>query len=87
MIAHFLVTPPQATIPPAHNQPLLHLFCFYEGAPSVPSPTPNLQHPPILGHQTSIEPRASPLIDVRQGHPLLSMYLEQWTTPCTLLSW
>jgi hypothetical protein len=31
--------------------------------------------------------RASPPIAVRQGHPLLHMYLEPWLPPCTLLGW
>jgi hypothetical protein len=42
------------------------------------SPAPPNQHPPTLGHQTSWGPRASPPIDVRQGHSLLHMYLKPW---------
>jgi hypothetical protein len=30
---------------------------------------------------------ASPLIEVRQGHSLLPMYLELWFPPLTLLGW
>jgi hypothetical protein len=33
---------------------------------------------PTLRHQTLPGPRASPPIDVRQGHPLLHMQLEPW---------
>jgi hypothetical protein len=51
------------------------------------TPSPLLQHSPRLGHQTSTEPRASPSIDVRQGHPLQHVYLEPWIIPCTLLGW
>ena len=51
----------------------------------IPSPAPPLQHLPLLGHQTSTGPRASPPIAVRQGHPLLHMYLE--ILPGTLLCW
>jgi hypothetical protein len=43
--------------------------------------------PPMLGHQTSTGPRATPPTDVRQGHPLLRMYLEPWIPPCTFLGW
>jgi hypothetical protein len=48
------------------------------------SPATSLQHPPMLGHQTSTGPRASLPIDTRQGNPLLHMYLEPWILPCTL---
>ena len=62
------------------------LPCFLRVLPHHPPPpiTPP-QHPPMLGHQTSTGPRASPPIDVRQGHPLLHMYLELWIPLCTLL--
>jgi hypothetical protein len=40
-----------------------------------------------LGHQTSQEPRASPLIAVRQGHLLLHMYPEPWIPPGKLFGW
>ena len=43
--------------------------CIPESAHPPQSPTPQLQHPPTQGHQTSTGPRASPPIDVRQGHP------------------
>ena len=41
----------------------------------------------MLGHQTSTGPRASPLTDVRQSHPLLLKYLEPWIAPYTLFGW
>jgi hypothetical protein len=42
--------------------------------PSTPSFWP--WHSPTLGHRAFIGQRASPLIDVPQGHPLLHMQLE-----------
>jgi hypothetical protein len=39
----------------------------------------------MLGHQISTGLRASPPIDVRQGHPLLHMNLDPWIPPYTLL--
>jgi hypothetical protein len=32
-------------------------------------------------------PKASPLIDVQQGHPLLHMWLKPWVSPCVLFVW
>ena len=66
------------------HQPLTHIcptpspLLVWGCLPTFPpSPVPLLQHPPILGHQTSPEPRASPLpIAVRQGCSLLHMHLE-----------
>jgi hypothetical protein len=51
------------------------------------APTTLLWHPPILRHQNSTGPRASPPNDFRQDHPLLHMYLEPWILPCTLVGW
>jgi hypothetical protein len=42
---------------------------------------------PTLGHWTFTESRASPLIDVPQGHPLLHMQLQPWVPPCVLFGW
>jgi hypothetical protein len=42
-------------------------------------------HPPTLGHQTFTRPKASSPTNVRQGHPLLQMYVEPWVPNCTLL--
>jgi hypothetical protein len=38
-----------------------------------------------LGHQAFT--RASPFIDVPQGHPLIHMQLEPWVCPCVLFGW
>jgi hypothetical protein len=38
-------------------------------------------------HQAFTGPRASPPINVRQGHPLLHMQLESWILPCVLSGW
>jgi hypothetical protein len=42
---------------------------------------------PILGHRALTGSRASPLIGVQQGHPLLHMQLESWVPPCVLFGW
>ena len=52
-----------------------------------PTPTSLPWHSPTLGHGVFTGPRASPLIDVWQGHPLLHMWLEQWVPPCVLFGW
>ena len=44
-------------------------------------------HSPTLGHQAFTEPRLSPPIDIKQGHPLLHMCLEPWVPPCVLFGW
>jgi hypothetical protein len=44
-------------------------------------------HSPTLRHRALTETRASPPIDVQQGHPLLHMWLEPWVPPCVLLGW
>ena len=36
---------------------------------------------PYIGHQAFTRRRASPFIDVPQGHPLLHMQLESWVYP------
>jgi hypothetical protein len=41
----------------------------------------------MLEHQTSTGQRGSPPIALRQGHPLLHMYLEPWIPPWSLLGW
>jgi hypothetical protein len=48
MIAHFQVTPP--TTPWSHICPPPTFACL-RVLPPPPSPTPQLQHPPTLGHQ------------------------------------
>ena len=75
MIFQFLPIPLQPPIPylpsPPFSLPLWGCSPTYP-----PSPAPLLQHSPTLEHQTSTGPRASSPIDIRQGHPLLHMYLE-----------
>ena len=58
--------------------------CFPTQPPSL---TPPFWHSPILGHQAFPGPRASPPIDVQQGHPLLHMQLNPWVLPCVLFGW
>jgi hypothetical protein len=58
--------------------------CFYEGVPHPSTPASPSWHSPTLRHQSFTGPRASPPIDVQQGHPLLHMQLEQWATPSVL---
>ena len=68
-----------------HNLLLALPFATVRLLTYTPSPAPSLQHLPILRHQTSTGPMASPPIDARQGHPLLHMYLESWIPPFTRL--
>jgi hypothetical protein len=81
MISHFPVTFPQTL--PSHICLLPLPLPLWESSPTYSL----FQHPPLLGHQTSTGPRASPPIAVREGHPLLYMYLEPWIPPCALLGW
>jgi hypothetical protein len=71
--------------------------------PGFPSKTPNslpytpahqpthsfflAWHSPTLVYWAFTGPRASPLIDNWQGHPLLHMWLEPWVPPCLLFGW
>jgi hypothetical protein len=52
-----------------------------------PTPASLSWHSPTLGHRAFTRPRASPLIDVPEGHPLLHMQLELWAPPCVLFGW
>jgi hypothetical protein len=52
-----------------------------------PTPTSLTWHSPTLGHQAFTRPRASPPIDVPQGHHLLCMQLEPWVPPCVFFGW
>ena len=63
------------------------LFASMRVLPHPPTPALLFQHPPMLGTKTSTEQRASPPINVRQGHPLLHIHLEPWVPPCTLFGW
>jgi hypothetical protein len=71
------------------EKPLSHPSspCFYGGAPTPSTLTSLPSNFPSLGHLAFIGPRASPPIDVQQGHPLLHMWQELWVTPCVLLYW
>ena len=77
---------------------LSSFFVFPPKKNPIPSPLSLLtnQHTPIslywhplaaLGHKAFTGPRASPPIDVQQGHPLLHIQLEPWVPPCVLLAW
>ena len=67
MLSLFLVSPPKILF--LYPLPLLT---------NPPTPASLSWHSPTLGHQAFTRPRASPLIDVPQGHPLLHMRLEPW---------
>ena len=71
MLSPFLISSPKT--PLSHPLPLLT---------NLPTPASLSWHSPTLGHQSFIGPRAPPLIDVPQGHPLLHMWLEPWVLPC-----
>jgi hypothetical protein len=60
--------------------------CFYEGVPP-PTHTSLSWHSPTLEHQAFTGPRASPPIDVCQGHPLLHMQLEPYVTRYVIFDW
>ena len=80
MLSPFLVSPletPYPILPPLTSMRVL--------PPLTQPPLP--WHFPILGHRAFTGPRASPPIDVRQGHPLLPMWLEPWVLPCALFGW
>jgi hypothetical protein len=53
----------------------------------LPTPDSLSWHSPKQGHQAFTEPRASPSIDILQGHPLLHMQLEPWVPPSVLFGW
>jgi hypothetical protein len=65
--------------------------------PSIQFPVPLLTSPttpaslswnsPILGDQAFTRPRASPLIDVPPGHPLLHMQLKPWALLVCSFGW
>jgi hypothetical protein len=82
-LSPFLVSPPETSFP--SPTPF-----FYEGAPPLthllPPPHPSI-HSSTMGHPTFPGPRASPLIDVLQGHPLLYLQLEAWVLSCALFGW
>jgi hypothetical protein len=76
----------------------LHLLSLFPlRNPSYPIPLPWLTNPPTpislswhsptLVYQAFTRPRASPLIDVPQGHPLLHMWVEPWVPPGVPFGW
>jgi hypothetical protein len=69
----FLLTPPTSSPFPLLTNP--------------PTPDSLSWDSPTLGHQSFTIPRASPLIDVPQGHPLLYMQLKPGVTTCVLFGW
>ena len=82
MLSPFLVSSPKIPYP----TPLILLLW---GCSSTYPPTPTFlaQNSPTPGHPAFITPRASLLIDARQGHPLLHMLLEPWVASCVLFGW
>ena len=85
MVSHFLAIPSPTPIP--HPLSPLPFACMrlLLHPPTLSCPTAPAS--PHAGASISPGPRASPPIAVRQGHPLLHMYLESWIPPCTLLGW
>jgi hypothetical protein len=81
----FLPSPPETLYiilpPPASRRVLTHPPTH---PPTITSPP---WHSPTLMNQAFTGPRASPPIDVQQGHPLLRMWLEPLVSPCVLLGW
>jgi hypothetical protein len=85
---HFKCYPPSQL--PLHKPPIpsplpLPLWGCSSTCPPTPASWP--WHSPRPGHPAFTEPRASPIIDVQQGHLLLIMHLEPWVPPCTLFCW
>jgi hypothetical protein len=79
---------------PFSVSPLDHLYAIlpspmlpYSPTCSQKPTTPSSLHFTIREHQAFPGPRASLLIDVLQGHPLLNMWLEPWVPPCVLFGW
>jgi hypothetical protein len=52
-----------------------------------PTPVFPPWHSPTLGHPIFSGPRASPLTDVQQGHPLPHTWTVPWVPPCVLFGW
>jgi hypothetical protein len=69
---------------PFWTPPISHLLPLLTNLPTPPSLSWNS---PTLGHQALTGPRASPLIDVPQGLPLLHVWLEPWVLSCVLFGW
>jgi hypothetical protein len=54
---------------------------------NLPTPASQSWHSPTLGHRAFTRSRASPLIDVPQGHLVLHMQLKPWVPPYVLFGW
>ena len=74
MLSPFLVSAPKTSYP-------IHLLTH------PPTPSFLSWHSSTMGHQAFSEPKASPPIDVQQGHPMLHMQLKSWVPPCVLCGW
>ena len=75
-LSPFLVSP--LKIP----YPLLPLHAYQPTHSQFP-----IQVFPYTGYPAFSGPRASPFIDVQQGHPLLHMQLEPWVPPFVFFGW
>ena len=78
LFTYILNVIPCSWFSPQKNPTSYHLPCLHEGAPLSPTPALPPYHSPTLGQPAFTRPRASPLIDARQGHPLLPIQLESW---------
>jgi hypothetical protein len=76
MLSHFLVPTLKTPIP--YPLPLLN---------NPPTPASLSWHSPTLGPWAFTGPRASPLIDVQQGHTLIHMCLKPWVPAYVLFGW
>ena len=58
-------------------------------SPPLPHPLPTFPplHSPTLWHTPFTGPRVFPLLDARQGHPLLHIQLEPCVSLCILFVW
>ena len=71
MLFPFSVSPPETPYPILPPPASMRVLSHPHNHPTSPP-----WHCPTLGHQAFTGPRASPPIDVTQGHPLLNMQLE-----------
>jgi hypothetical protein len=70
------------------ENPLYHLSSPFFYVPKPPTHSCLLAlHSPTRGHQAFTEQRASPPIDVQQGHTLLHIQLEPCVPPCVVFGW
>jgi hypothetical protein len=71
MLSPFLVSPPETSYPILPPPDSMRVIPTHPPTPASPH-----WHSPTLGHWAFPGPRASFLMDVWQGHPLLHMWLE-----------